>query len=145
MKKLLLLILSMSILLVGCEKKESLDNKDKENVNSNYKAPERKDVDYSEYDFTKVRWTREVSGDSEVLTLYPNGDFSYYCLCGDPVNDSDLCEYYVYDDESKTITLGCEDTTSNMVTSFKIISSSKDKLVLDFNNEERTFTVYDEE
>ncbi len=143
MKKLfLLLIFIISILLVGCEKKDNQDNK---NVKDTYKAPERVEEDYSKYAFTNNSWTRSGDGDTEVLTFYPDGDYSYYCLCGNPVNDSDLCEYYVYDDESKIITLGCEDTTSSMVTSIKIISSTNEKLVLDFDGEERTFTIYEDE
>ena len=63
----------------------------------------------------------------------------YYCSCSNPVNDSDLCESYVYNDETKEIKLDCFETTEDTITSIKIVEVSEDILKLDFNGEIRTF------
>ena len=95
--------------------------------------------DYSEYSFTDVSWTREGGNDIETLKFKSDGSFSYYCSCGNPVNDSDLCESYTYNDETKEITFECFEETEEMVTSVKIIEMSDDILELDFNGEIRKF------
>ena len=79
MKKKLLFILFGILLLTGCNKK----------------------VDYSKYSFTSTSWVRDNGHDTETLTLHPDGRFSYSCACGNPVNASDLCENYTYDDKNK--------------------------------------------
>ena len=68
-----------------------------------------------------------------------DGKFTYYCACGNPVNDSDLCEGYTYDDSTKTITLNCIETTDEMVTTIKIVKCDGNSLQLDFNGEIRIF------
>ena len=68
-----------------------------------------------------------------------DGKFVYYCGCGNPVNDSDLCEGYTYDDAAKTITLNCIETTDEMVTTIKIVKCDENSLHLDFNGETRIF------
>ena len=54
-------------------------------------------------------------------------------------NDSDLCESYVYNDETKEIKLNCFETTEQTITSIKIVEVSEDRLELDFNEEIRKF------
>ena len=59
--------------------------------------------DYSEYSFVNVQWTRSTEFDTEYIRFSEDGEFSYYCACGNPVNDSDLCEGYTYDDSSAVV------------------------------------------
>ena len=122
MKKNIMLMLAL-LFLTGCVvTKEKIQEKD-----------------YSEYLFSDVRWTRDGENDIETLVLKSNGDFSYYCSCGNPVNDSDLCESYTYNDKTKEIKFNCFETTDEMITSIKIIEMSDDVLKLDFNGEIRRF------
>ena len=97
-------------------------------------------VDYSKYSFTDVSWTRDASNDIETIRFGADGSFSYYCACGNSVNDSDLCEGYIYDDETKTITLNCIETSDEMVTVIKIEKYNDEELHLNFDGEIRIFT-----
>lgn len=97
-------------------------------------------VDYSSYDFVNVDWTRETEYDTEYLSFSADGNFSYYCACGEPVNDSDLCETYTYNSKTKTINLNCFETTDSMIKTFKIIKNDENILELDFDGDIRKFT-----
>ena len=118
------LVLICAILLVGCGKK---------------KEPEKTKVDYSEYPFVDVSWTRDAEHDTETIRFGKDGHFVYYCGCGNPVNDSDMCESYTYDDATKTITLNCFETTEEMVTTIKVVECNENSLQLDFDGEIRIF------
>ena len=118
------LVLICAILLVGCGEK---------------KEPEETKVDYSEYPFVDVSWTRDAEHDTETIRFGKDGHFVYYCGCGNPVNDSDMCESYTYDDATKTITLNCFETTEEMVTTIKIVECNENSLKLDFDGEIRIF------
>ena len=127
MKKCLSLVtlfLVSAILFVGC-------GESKKNENAN--------VDYSKYSFVDISWTRDAEHDSETIRFGKDGKFVYYCGCGNPVNDSDLCEGYTYDDATKTITLNCIETTDEMVTIIKIVQCDESSLHLDFDGEIRIF------
>jgi len=93
--------------------------------------------DYSKMPIVNTTWTR-TKNDTEYLTFYDNGRFSYYCLCGNPVDDSDMYSTYTYDSDSKTIWLHC-DFDENVKMSIKIISYDEDNLKLDFDGEIRDF------
>ena len=121
MKKFIIVLILCVLFVTGCEK-----NKEKE-------------VDYSNYLFTDVKWTRDSGNDIETLIFKSNGSFSYYCACGNSVNDSDLCEKYIYNDETKEIKFDCFETTDEMITNIKIVEISEDTLELDFNGEIRQF------
>ena len=121
MKKIIITLMLLGVFLTGCG-----ENKEKE-------------IDYSEYLFSDVRWTRDGGNDIETLVFKSDGSFSYYCSCGNPVNDSDLCESYTYNDETKEIKFECFETTEEMVTNIKIVEMSEDVLELDFNGEIRKF------
>ena len=128
MKKLVSLftiVLICTLLFVGC---------------SNNGKPDNKDVNYSKYSFVGVSWTRDADNDIETIRFGADGSFTYYCACGNSVNDSDLCEGYTYDDETKTITLECIETTDEMVTVIKIVKCDENEPQLDFDGEVRTFT-----
>ena len=121
---LIALLLISTILFVGC----------KGNINT-----EDQSVDYSKYSFVNTSWTRDAEQDIETIRFGSDGHFTYYCSCGNPVNDSDLCEGYTYDDATKTITLNCIETTDEMVTTIKIVKCDENSLHLDFDGEIRIF------
>ena len=73
MKKIIFLMF-VGLLLTGCVVKKT------------------EEKDYSKYPFTDVNWTRDGENDMETIVFKSNGRFTYYCSCGNPVNDSDLCE-----------------------------------------------------
>ena len=122
---LLILVFLCTTLFVGCTKNENTDNSS---------------VDQSNYSFVDISWTREAAHDIEIIRFGEDGSFSYSCACGNPVNDSDLCEGYTYDDATKTITLDCIEITDDMVTVIKIVKCDEKELHLDFNGETRIFT-----
>ena len=123
MKKNSIVLILVGLFLTGCgDLKEKIQEKD-----------------YSEYLFTDVIWTRDSGNDIETIVFKSNGRFSYYCACGNPVNDSDLCESYAYNDETKEIKFDCFETTEETITSIKIVEMSEDVLELDFNGEIRKF------
>ena len=97
-------------------------------------------VDYSNYVFASGSWTRNATNDIETIRFGADGSFTYYCACGNPVNDSDLCEGYIYNDETKTITLNCVEVTDEMVTVIKIEKCDDKELHLNFDGETRIFT-----
>lgn len=121
---LLVLVIVCAMLFPGCAKEEKKDEP----------------VDYSQYTFTDTSWTRDAEHDIETIRFGADGHFTYYCACGNPVNDSDLCEGYTYDDKTKTITLDCFETTDEMVTSIKVVKYDEKELHLDFDGEIRIFT-----
>ena len=121
---LIALLLISTILFVGC---------------SNNKKTEDPSVDYSKYSFVNTSWTRDAEHDTETIRFNKDGSFVYYCGCGNPVNDSDLCEGYTYDDKTKTITFNCIETTDEMITEIKVVKCDENSLHLDFNGEIRIF------
>ena len=121
---LVALVLVCTILFMGC------DGNKKTNVPS---------IDYSKYSFVNISWTRDAEHDTETIRFGADGSFTYYCGCGNPVNDSDLCDGYTYDDATKTITLDCVETTDEMVTMIKIVKCDENSLHLDFDGEIRIF------
>ena len=122
---LLALILVCAMVFVGCGKAEK---------------KEKESVDYSKYSFTEGSWNRGAENDIETIRFGADGSFTYYCSCGNPVNDSDLCDGYTYDDATKTITLDCFETTDEMVTVIKVVKCDEKELHLDFDGEIRVFT-----
>ncbi len=102
-------------------------------------AEEKQDYSSAKADFMDIRWTRSAEGDTEYIYFSSDGEFSYSCACGNPVNDSDLCEGYTYDEEKKEITLQCFETTEDMVTTILIRKCDKDNLELDFQGDIRKF------
>ena len=101
--------------------------------------PNKESADNSTYDFMDVKWTREAECDTESLRFLANGEFTYSCACGNPVNDSDVVDSYSYDDTTKTFTLNCCEEIDDMITEIKLVSCDEEKLELDFNGEIRVF------
>ena len=98
-----------------------------------------KEKDYSNHSFTNVSWTRDAENDVETIVFKSDGRFTYYCSCGNPVNDSDLCETYIYNEDTKEIALDCIEETEETVTNIKIVNYTVTTLELDFNGEIRKF------
>ena len=123
MKRKIIILLLVALLLTGCG-------------NTKEKTQEK---DYSNHSFTNVSWTRDAENDVETIVFKSDGRFTYYCSCGNPVNDSDLCETYTYNEDTKEITLDCLEETEETVTNIKIVNSTETTLELDFNGEIRKF------
>ena len=123
MKKIIIIMLFATIFLTGCSKEQT------------------KQVDYSEYLFTNKNWTRDSGYDIETIKFKSDGSFTYYCSCGNPVNDSDMCETYTYNDKTKEIKLDCFETNEETITTIKIKEFTNETLELDFNGEIRKFEI----
>ena len=115
---LIALVLAVFFLLVGCTKQT---------------------VDYSEYPFTDISWTRDAEHDTETIRFSSDGSFAYWCGCGNPVNDSDLNDGYTYDDKTKTITIKYFETTEETVSEIVIESCNDESITLSFDGEIREF------
>ena len=122
---LIVLVLVSTILFAGCGEQQETEGVS---------------VDYSKYSFVNTSWSRDAEHDIETIRFGEDGSFSYFCGCGNPVNDSDLCEGYTYDDATKTITLDCIEVTEEMITVIKIVKCNEKELHLDFDGEIRVFT-----
>ena len=93
----------------------------------------------AECPFGEIRWTRETENDTEFLRFADDGSYHYYCGCGNPVDDSDLCDGYSYDPDTKTVRLRyCEDFPG-AITEIVVKEFSGDRLVLDYQGDIRTF------
>lgn len=82
-------------------------------------------------------WERENDSDIETIYFTKDGEFGYYCACGNPVDNYDLCNSYKYDQETNTIKLKC--LPGVKVTKIKVDEVTKNKIVLDFNGEKKEF------
>lgn len=100
-----------------------------------------KEIDESS--FIGKTWTREGDGDTEVLAFNSNGHFTYYCMCGNPVYDSDIYENYIYNEKENIITLVSNYSANTKI--IKIISYSDTELKIDFDGDIRTFGLISEE
>ena len=118
------LVLVCAILFIGCTK--------------NQKTAESS-IDYSKYSFVNTSWTRDAENDIETIRFGGDGSFSYYCACGNSVNDSDLSEGYTYDDVTKTITVKYIETTEETVSTIKVEACDDESIKLNFDGEIRVF------
>lgn len=100
----------------------------------------QKKIDYSEYSFTDTRWERETEEDIEYVIFNSDGTMSYYCACGTPINNNDICDKYTYNDKTKTIKLKCIIKPANTITKIKINKYDENSIELDFDGEIKTFT-----
>lgn len=108
-KKILLLIIYI-MLLCGCS------NKKEENM---------------KYDFLGIDF---VNGEEHIY-FGKNQHFSYYDSSGSPVGDYDLCDSYTI--KNDIINIKCDKSLGKI--QFKIIDSSKEKLILKIENKEIEF------
>ena len=134
MKKLLIgLLVAATVLFAfaGCEKSQPEATKEAAQTAATT-AP-------TLINFQDLTWVRETSSCTETIRFYSDGSCSYFCSCGNPVNDDDLCEGYRYDPENQTILLLFEVTTPETVTQITVQSCDGKTLVLDFAGDVRTF------
>lgn len=89
--------------------------------------------------FLDIEWTRAAADCTETLCFRSNGDCSYSCACGNPVNDNDLCQGYRYEEAAQRIYLDFSEISRDTVTQIAVKSCDGNTLVLDFNGEIRTF------
>ena len=128
MKRNIVILLLVPLFLTGCgNTKEKIQEKD-----------------YSKFSFTDISWTRDAENDVETIVFKSDGRFTYYCSCGNPVNDSDLCETYTYNEDTNEIILDCLEETKETVTNIKIVNSTETILELNFNGEIRKFEKYEQ-
>ena len=121
---LVILVFLCAMLFAGCS------------GNKNADVPSTDEVIES---FMDIRWTRDADHDTETICFGKDGSFSYSCSCGNPVNDSDLCEGYTYNDATKTITLNYTEPTMEMVKRIRVVKCDETSLHLDFDGELRIF------
>lgn len=93
-----------------------------------------------DYDFVNVCWTRTTEADTEFLRFSDEGSFSYYCACGNSINDSDLCEGYTYNPDTNIVRLKYCEKTKDTISKIKVVEYTDNTLLLDFNGDMRTFT-----
>lgn len=86
---------------------------------------------------TENHWTRNGGGDTETIYFNKNGDFGYYCACGNPVDDSDAYSKYIYDKESNTIRIKGDHPFT--IEDIKIIEVTEYKLTLNIKGKKVTF------
>lgn len=117
-------------------------NKDKEDGELMDEYEELKNPNKTDIisDFVDIRYERSTEADTEFIRFYKDGSFSYYCACGNPVDNADLCEYYTYDKEDNKIELVCYDGVPKKEKNIKILTATKDKLKIEINGEIREFT-----
>ena len=120
-------LLLVLLLLAGCGGKETKEEQ----------------VDFSHLPFVGVAFERDGGNDIETIYFGADGSFRYYCSCGNPVNDSDLCEGYSYEEDSKTIYFSYIEETEETVNEVKVVKCLDTELHLDFNGETRVFTKAD--
>ncbi|MDD5888346.1 MAG: hypothetical protein PUC82_02535 [bacterium] len=95
------------------------------------------EIDPNKYNFVDKEWTRETPSDKETLFFSKTGQFSYYCACGSPVDESDLYQNYTYNPGDNTIML--ISSYDNSFDKIDIISCNDTKLTIKINNEIKTF------
>ncbi len=110
----------ISLLVINHFRKDNLEKDDHKKETINFKASD---------------WQRLTESDTEFLYFNEDGTFSYYCACGSPVDDFDACEKYTYDKNKNQIVLKCMDGKRKL----KIVEYNEDKLVLEFEDGNRTF------
>lgn len=121
MKKIFILL--MVFVLVGCSLlgcKDSL---------SKAKFDESLQKDSEALEMMIGEWEYDFDGCAYGLDIGENQEFSLWCACGSPVGNSDLVEYYIYDDEKKLFYLYGED--GKFVEKMKGELISENELMLD--------------
>lgn len=110
----------------------------------------RRTVDYEEYAFCDW-WAREYNGKYERFRIDYDGLIKYIDDDGNDIDES-LCEYYTYDDETKTITTVCMGKEADKnETEIKVLHADEEKLTIRYNGEllefkkESYFNNYEEE
>ena len=127
-KKIIIVAIIIIILGIGAFLALKYHNK-KEDAKYNDKLSEL---------ITQNNWERDGGGDTEHIYFSEDGSYGYYCLCGNPVGNSDSYDSYVYDKETNTIKVYSEYNKKEYEL-IKIKKVDKVKLVLDFDGKEKTF------
>lgn len=126
------------VLVIGLLVAYMVTNKQEEPIeDEGLKNPNKTDIIS---DFADVKYERSTEADTEFIRFYKDGSFSYYCACGNAVDNYDLCEYYTYDKEKNEIELVCFSEITKKEKNIKILKATKDKLKIEINGETREFT-----
>ncbi len=85
--------------------------------------------------FANTQWSRNTETDTEYIRFDAEGNFSYYCACGNAVDNSDVCNGYTY--KNNVITLKFDGKNEKII----VKEHTKNKLTLDFSGDVRTFVI----
>ena len=116
------LALIMVIALMGCSSPNNNGDLSKSKFNKSLQKDSEaleSMLDHWEYDF---------DGCAYELVLDENQEFSLWCACGNPVGNSDLVEYFIYDEEEKLFYLYGEDKKFVETMKGELISENELKL-----------------
>ena len=91
--------------------------------------------------FADITWVREAD-DTENIYFGSDGGFAYWCDCGNPVDSSDMVEYYTYNAFTKDIKLIWYDVNDKKrVDVYEVIKHTDEKLILKINGERVEFVL----
>lgn len=89
--------------------------------------------------FANKAWV-DKNDTSENLSFGVFGGFAYWCSCGNPVDGSDMVEYYTYNRFTKKIKLiWHDDNNKKRVEVYDVIKYTDEKLVLRIDGERTEF------
>ena len=108
---------------------------------SGCKTKPKQVIDPEKYSFVNLDWTRSTDSCTETIYFKDNGECGYYCACGNPVNDDDLCEGFTFNEKTQTIHLNFSETTAETITKIVVKSFDDKSLVLDFDGDIREFKI----
>lgn len=92
--------------------------------------------------FADIVWINEKASDTENIYFGSDGEFAYWCDCGDPIDGSDAVEYYTYNAFTKEIKLIWYDVDDKKrVDIYKVIEANDDVLVLKIGRKRKEFTL----
>jgi plastocyanin len=84
---------------------------------------------------TSKSWSREGKNDTETIVFGKDGHFTYYCSCGNAVDNFDLCDSYNYNNKEKKIKVNCHTKNKTII----LKKATEYELVLEIDGEERIF------
>lgn len=90
MKKIFVILMAM--ILIGCSAPKELNE---------VKFKKSLQVPSETLDKMVGRWEYDFEDCAYGLRIGENQEFSLWCACGSPVGNSDLVEYFIYDEEKK--------------------------------------------
>ena len=79
--------------------------------------------------FIGIQWTRTTEVDTEYLQFDKDNHFSYYCSCGNPIDNADMFSTYSYNPKTNTIILINDDDNYDDET-IEVIEVQEKSLIL---------------
>ena len=88
--------------------------------------------------FVNHKYIREVDNRTETISFTSEGAYSYTYENETQVGSTKTCEYYTYDDITKSIKLVCF-SNDDIITELKLVNATDTVLQIDFYGDIRTF------